>query len=346
MSPLTTLVLLVLVTIAAFPGACNAFTHPPAVSEVSLPLTSDNSSTGGVPSPYGCNASDPVPPFVLLSDISLNSSTQSIAVFGSILVYAQPYADFTGFVYAIDLSTMTPLPPLNVSQGASAFPPMPYPASAFQLRIDNKGRLHLVDLRNTAIICMTTAGVWQSVVSGVGGGGIWSFDISPDGETYFVNAGGYIQSYKRSTGQQLPFKHQPTASAVAYGPDGTIYLANGNFLPNASIDIITADGTVISTIDLSAYADLQLDISGMVVDADNTIIFTNRQGSVCNDLCVYFPASGSLSCWAGVAGYDFGLAYDAATGWVTCLRGYDEGALFTFAAPVEAAMEQATFAAE
>jgi len=339
MSPLTIFFLLVLVAIAALPGACDAFTRPAAVSELGGASDSVPPTRAGQDSVTGSS-----PPFVLLSNISLNSSTQSIAVFGSILVYVPPVDDYTGLLYAIDLSTSTRLPPLNVSQGASAFPAMPSPPSAAQVRVDNKGRLHLVDFRNAAIICLTTAGVWQSVVNGVGEDGIWSFDISPDGETYFVNLGfnGIIQSYQRSTGQPLPFKHQPTSSSVAYGPDGTIYLANTNNFPNASIDIITADGTVLSTIDLSAFADYKLDISALVVDANSNIIFTNRQGSNFNDLCVYFPASSSLSCWNGVAGYDFGLAYDAATGWVTCIRGSDDGALYTFAAPVEAAMEQTT----
>jgi hypothetical protein len=306
--------------------------------------SSSSSSSGGgsgLPSPYGCPVSAPSSPFVLVRNVSLDRSTQSIAIFNSTLYYAETYDSFTGFVYALDLNTLTLLTPINISAGASAFPAMSYPPAAMQLRLDNTGRLHLVDFRNSVIICIK-AGVWQSVIP-AGWGGIWSFDISPDGETYYVNGfSGQIAAFQRSTGTPLPFKHAPTASSVVYGPDGTIYVANGNFFTPPSIDIISTNGTVLSSIDLSAFTSLRLDISAMVVDANNTIIFTNRQGSGCNDLCFYFQASGNMTCWPAVAGYDFGLSYDADTAQVTCLRGYDDHAIFTFANPVEAAMEQQT----
>ena len=318
----------------------------PSVTALSAPLlslsdgpNSSDSSTGGTnttspfPSVYGCNVAAPEPPFVLVSNATLDHSAQSIAIFNHTLYYSEQYASFTGFVYTLDLRTQLPLPSVDITLGAAAFPKLAYPASAWQLRIDASGRFHLVDLRNGVFICMTLDSVWQSVVPG-GVGGIWSFDISPDGETYFVNwlGSGSIQAIQRRTGASLPFQHQPTASSVAYGPDGAMWLANGNYGQPPSIDRISSNGKVLSSIDLSAFSALQLDISAVLVDSNGTIIFTNRQGSSCNDLAAYYPQTGKLSVWKAVAGYDFGLAYDAATNQITCLRGYDDGAVFTFAA--------------
>jgi len=284
----------------------------------------NNSSTGGSSTPFGCGVTAPEPPFVLAGNITLKHSTESIAIFNS--------TTYTGYVYSYSLLTGTALPPINISLGASAFPPMGYPGSVFQLRADATGRLHIVDWRNYVVICMTLDAVWQSLIP-VPSTGLWSFDISPDGETYYINAlpVGSLTAVDRKTGATLPFNHQPTSSAVSYGPDGSIWLAN----EGSTIDRLDSRGNVLSSISLAAYSDLKLDISGMVVDARSNFIFTNRQGSNCNDLCVLFPASANLYCWEAVAGYDFGLAYDAVADQVTCIRGADDGALFTFAAPKE-----------
>ena len=306
----------------------------------------NNSSSTGVPNtPYGCDVSAPEPPFVLVSNFSLHTSTESIAIYDSTLYYAEPYSVATGFVYAIDLTAQTALPPIDVRRGNLSFPGLPYAASGWQLRVDNTGRLHLVDFQNGAIICLTTDGVWQSVVA-AGAGGVWSVDISPDGETHYVNGlGGNIQAIQRSTGASLPFKHASTSSSIAYGPDGSMYLAN-NQGPSTTIDTIDSEGKVLSTMDLSAYDSLKLHVTAMVVDADSTIIFTNAQGSSCNDLCFYFPGSGSLYCWEDAAGYDFGLAYDAVSGQVSSIRGWDDGAVFTFMAPVESMAQAKTRTAQ
>jgi len=285
-----------------------------------------------------------VAPLLLKSNGTLNHSTQSIAIYNSTVYFGDSQTSpSAGLVSSFSLATSSLLASsIDISAGGKAFPQVQYRASVLQLRADSTGRLHLIDPHNFVIICLSLDdGQWQSVVK-IGWGGIGTFDVSPDGETYYVwvlgTAG--IVAIDRSTGNYLPFDHP--ISSIAYGPDGSMWIANnGDTWSGLSIDRISSNGTVLSSLDLSPYSALQLQISALVVDAHSNFIFISQTGSNCNDLCVLFPASGNLRCWQAVSGYATGLAYDPVTDQITAIRGFDDYALYTFAPLVDSEWERA-----